>query len=61
VNINTYWQTRPRLGPTAEAVRAFLAAFRADIAAHPVGEEVQIGLGRVVALYYRSSTSYQIH
>ena len=44
-----------------EAVRAFLAAFRADIAAHPVGEEVQIGLGRVVALYYRSSTLYQIH
>ena len=52
----------------AEKIRKFLRSYpplahvTADVLErHEAEFEVRIGLGRIVALYDRSSTSYQIH
>ena len=61
------WLTERRTSPltgAALASRALLPniALRKAIAAWRVGEAApQVGLGRFVALYYRSSTLYHVH
>ena len=52
------------LRPEEACFAVGLEAAPAPVRGPPVGEAVEaapVGLGRIVALYYRSSTSYQIH
>ena len=56
------------IDPTLGATWQFLDEFLGELAGrfpdkylHLGGDEVNVGLGRVVALYHHSSTSYPIH